>query len=153
MAQLPASKARAARRNTALNVDIGQHMRWVREAYEARNPLQGGLNQWAEALEISRTMLSRVERGEQTASVDVLNRFCYFSGATLDFLFWGLLAPHMDRWLADALRTAHPTRVVEMEDFVSDRAKRRGLRPERLAPRRRHRTVTRDPYLAALPDQ
>jgi transcriptional regulator with XRE-family HTH domain len=132
------------RRNDALNLTIGEHMRWIREAYEDQEPLHHGVNQWAEALGVSAAMLSRVERGEQTPSIDLLNRFCYFSGASLDFVFWRVLVPHMDQWLIEALRKTHPTRVVEMADFLSDRAMMLRTKPLRRGPRQRRRRRTHD---------
>src|SRR5947209_395643 len=70
--------------------NMGKRIRWVREAYEEREKLQHSQAQWAQALGVSKTMMSRIESG-QIAPIDILFRIIYRSGASLDYLVWGVL--------------------------------------------------------------
>jgi transcriptional regulator with XRE-family HTH domain len=135
----PRSQPTRAARRQQLNQRIGERLGWIREEYERREPLHHGVGQWARALGVSASLLSRVERGEQTASLDLIDRICYFSGASVDFVFWGLLTPYMDPWLADALRRAHPTRIEELADFQRRRALMLQTSPIRPVRRQRRR--------------
>jgi DNA-binding XRE family transcriptional regulator len=100
---------------------IGQRLRWIREAYEAREPLQHSQQQWAQALGIPPSTLSRWENGKQIPQLNVLLDLVYLSGATMDYVFFGTLSRAMLPWLRDALLHAHPGRLVLEGEFVSRR--------------------------------
>ena len=124
---------------------IGARMRWIREAYEAREPFAHSQKQWAEALDIQASLLSRFENGNQMAPPDILIRLVYYSGASMDYLFFGVLSEDMLPWLRKVLAAAHPTDVSSSRAFLSDRDVKLRSGPIRQARTRQRRLAKRGP--------
>lgn len=124
---------------------IGGRMRWIREAYEAREPFAHSQQQWAAAFDIQASLLSRFENGKQMAPPDVLIRLMWFTGASMDYLFFGVLSDDMLPWLRKALAAAHPTDVSSKHAFLSHRDVSLRSGPLRQARTRQRRLVKRGP--------
>jgi hypothetical protein len=141
---LPAAVLSRERARRLWAEQMGQRIRWLREAYEEQQPGRHSQTQWAEALGITTEMMHRIEHGK-SFPWDVLFRIIYRSGACLDYLVWG--APNPDStlpWLFERLTKAHPE-LVPIDRFRRERS--RDLmkdpieRPERT-------TKARGPYKA-----
>ena len=99
--------------------DIGKRLRWLREAYEQREPLHHGQAQWAQAFGISPPSLSRYEAGLISPPAYVLSDIALQSDASMDYLFFGVLSADMPPWLRQSLLTAHPGELLLPETFES----------------------------------
>jgi transcriptional regulator with XRE-family HTH domain len=119
---VPIGLAAIRRANAAMIRQIGEKLRWIREAYEAREPLRHSQAQWAEALGIEASQLSRIENGKQMPPPDILFRVVYLSGASMDYVFFSVVSPEMMLpWLCQALIEAHPTQLKSVDAFLVDR--------------------------------
>jgi hypothetical protein len=115
---VPSSAARA----DALQ-RVGERLRWVREAYEEREPLQHSQAQWARALRISPEMLNRIELGRTQAPMHILQRIIYYSGASPAYVLFGVIGDgYMVAWLEKALRTHHAEELSTLPKFRELRA-------------------------------
>ena len=103
---------------------MGLRVRWIREAYEAREPFQHSQAQWAASLGITPEMLNRIELGKHIPH-DVVFRVIYRSGASLDYLVWGVLEEgRMLDWLYLSLKASHRAELVTDRKFREIRSKR-----------------------------
>jgi len=100
---------------------IGKRVRWVREAYDAREPGQHTQQMWADALGINGATLSRWENGKMLPMVDIFYRFTFLTGADFNYLFFGVLSARMIPWLRDQLAQMHPAELHEEAAFFRDR--------------------------------
>lgn len=108
----------------AMNLQIGRRVRWLREAYEKREPFRHSQAQWAEALQITREMFNRIELG-RSVPLDVILRIIYRSGASLDYVFWGVLDRHsMLEWLYQSLLADHRADLQTLDRFQATRSRR-----------------------------
>jgi transcriptional regulator with XRE-family HTH domain len=115
------SKSSDARRDTLLRV--GERLRWLREAYEEREPLHHAQAQWARALRISPEMLNRIELGRTQAPMHVLQRIIYYSGASPAYVLFGVIGDgYMAEWLEAALLAHHATELSTLPKFRELRA-------------------------------
>lgn len=113
----------AAARREALE-RVGERLRWLREAYEAREPLRHSQAQWARVLRITPEMLNRIELGRTQAPMHVLQRLIYYLGASPGYVLFGVVQDgYMVRWLEQALIQAHPGELSTLPKFREDRAK------------------------------
>ena len=118
--------ARGERTNEviALNRQIGVRVRWIREAYEKREPFQHSQAQWAKALGITPEMLNRIELGRHTP-LDIILRITYRSGACVDYVFWGVpIRELMLDWLYLSLLADHRRELLTVDQFLKVRSKR-----------------------------
>jgi transcriptional regulator with XRE-family HTH domain len=110
-----------------LLAEIGERLRWVREAHESLEPLQHSQAQWAAALGVSASSLSRWESGKQLPILQVLHDHVYLSGVDFNYLFFGVLSSRMMPTIRDVLAKAHPELQPEAAFFrVRDRIAQRG---------------------------
>jgi len=104
-------------------VRVGERLRWVREAYEEREPLQHAQAQWARALRISAEMLNRIELGRTQAPMHVLQRLIYYSGASPAYVLFGVTGDgYMAAWLERALLSRHAAELSTLPKFRELRA-------------------------------
>jgi transcriptional regulator with XRE-family HTH domain len=131
--------------NAELLRGIGERMRWIREAYEAAEPLRHSQAQWATALDLQASQLSRFENGKQMAPPDILIRLVFYSGASMDYLFFRVVSEEMMvPWLCHALLAAHPGQLLTTGAFLSDRdVKLRSAPIHRARKKRQRRLVKR----------
>jgi transcriptional regulator with XRE-family HTH domain len=126
-----------------LLTQVGQRLRWVREAFEAREPGQHTQEKWAAAFGISAASLSRWESGKMLPMLDVLYRHVYFTGTTFDYVFFGVLSAQIVPWLRDDLATKHPTELQDEAGFFLDRDRRIEIGLLRRAPTPKRRAAPR----------
>lgn len=102
---------------------IGERLRWVREAYEAREPGFHSQAQWARALRITPEMMNRIELGRAWLAPHILQRVIYYTGVSADYVLFGVVADgYMMQWLEAALKVAHPTELRSLPRFREDRS-------------------------------
>jgi hypothetical protein len=102
---------------------VGERLRWVREAYEEREPLQHAQVQWARALRISPEMLNRIELGRTQAPMHVLQRIIYYSGASPAYALFGVIGDgYMAGWLEKALLAHHAAELSTFPKFREQRS-------------------------------
>ena len=131
---------------------IGERIRWVREAYEQRWPLENSQEQWAAAFDMQASQLSRFETGKQFPPPDVVMRIVYIAGVSLEYVYFGVLDEEFTvPWLREALAIAHPTQLVSTEQFLSHRAVVHGAMPLRQA-QKRQRPLQRKQRKKKKPD-
>ena len=107
-----------------MNRRIGQRVRWIREAYEKREPFRHSQAQWAKALQITPEMLNRIELG-RSVPLDVILRIIYRSGASCDYVFWGVLDPAaMLEWLHQSLLADHRSDLERADRWAQTRSRR-----------------------------
>jgi hypothetical protein len=110
-----------ARRDTLLRV--GERLRWVREAWEEREPLHHAQAQWARAMHISPEMLNRIELGRTQAPMHVFQRIIYYSGASPAYVLFGVIGDnYMYEWLETALLSRHAAELSTLPKFRELRA-------------------------------
>ena len=110
-----------ARRDTLRRV--GERLRWVREAFEARKPLHHSQAQWAKVLRISPEMLNRIELGRTQAPMHILQRIIYYSGASPAYVLFGVIGDgYMAEWLEEALVAKHAAELSTLPKFRELRA-------------------------------
>ena len=128
---------------------VGERLRWLREEYEAREPLKHSQAQWARVLRITPAMLNRIELGRTQAPMHVLQRLIYYLGASPGYVLFGVIQDgYMVRWLEQALLHAHPGEFVTLPKFREDRSRNLlaiEAPPERSDGRGRHRYRPRKP--------
>jgi len=113
--------ARKARKASLQN--IGARLRWLREAFEAREPLRHSQAQWARALRITPEMLNRIELGRTQAPMHVLQRIIYFSGASANFVLFGVVGDGVTLdWLEQDLLEGHAIDLRTLPNFLEGRA-------------------------------
>lgn len=103
--------------------EIGQRIRWLREACEQLDPGHHSLTQWAAALGYDHTSLSRWERGQHLPRVDIIWRIVQATQTDWNYVFHGIVAPEMPERLRATLLAAHPRDLVEQEVFYRERAR------------------------------
>ena len=107
-----------------MNRQIGVRVRWIREAYEKREPFHHSQAQWARALGITPEMLNRIELGK-SIPLDVILRIIYRSGACVDYVFWGVLDRRlMLDWLYLSLLADHRAALTTVDRFLKVRSRR-----------------------------
>src|SRR5215472_8292266 len=89
-----------------VNKRIGQRVRWIRDAHEEHDRFHNSQAQWATSLDIPPSDLSRYERGEKLIPVDFIITISQLSGATEQYLLYGVLdeTDRMEPWLRKALK-------------------------------------------------
>jgi transcriptional regulator with XRE-family HTH domain len=128
-----------------LLVEIGDRLRWVREAHEILEPLQHSQAQWAAALGVSASSLSRWESGKQLPILQVLENHVYLSGVDFNYLFFGVLSSRILPKVRDVLRREHPE-LYDEEVYFRDRDRRLQINPLRqVLPRQRRARKPRNP--------
>jgi transcriptional regulator with XRE-family HTH domain len=128
-----------------LLAEIGERLRWVREAHESLEPLQHSQAQWAAALGVSASSLSRWESGKQLPILQVLENHVYLSGVDFNYLFFGVLSSRIIPRIRDVLLREHPELHNEVAYF-RDRDHRLQISPLRQAiPRQRRARKSRSP--------
>lgn len=115
--------AKDAHHAQALQRDFGERLRWLRLAWEEREPGRHSQEQWAEALGVNIAAVSRWERGVSPMPPDMVWRVVMAMDATWDYLFGGLIGPGMEPWLAAHLRKRYPKAIVEQKALRSIRDK------------------------------
>jgi hypothetical protein len=139
-----AARGERAKEITELNRQIGERVRWIREAYEKREPFRHSQAQWARALQITPEMMNRIELG-RSVPLDVILRIIYRSGACVDYVFWGVLDRRlMLEWLYLSLLADHRAALTTVDRFLKTRSKR--LRRIKLAGPARNSGRGRGPY-------
>lgn len=114
--------AERAAEKALLHRRIGERVRWVREAYEAKQPLHHSQTQWAQALRISVEMMNRIELGKCTPGWDVMARISGFCGVGMDYFVFGAVdAVGVKPWLYQALMTAHPKVLLDRAHWLESR--------------------------------
>ena len=142
---MPSGLAAIRRANAAMIRQIGEKLRWIREAYEAREPLRHSQQQWAEALGIEASQLSRIENGKQMPPPDILFRVVYLSGASMDYVFFSVVSEEvMLPWLCKALLETHPIPLKSVETFLVDRGALLESLPLSSTQKRQRRLVKRN---------
>ena len=102
---------------------VGERLRWVRESYEAHEPMQHSQAQWARALRISPEMLNRIELGRTQAPMHVLQRIIYYSRASPSYVLFGVIGDgHMAAWLEKALLAQHAADLSTLPKFREQRS-------------------------------
>jgi transcriptional regulator with XRE-family HTH domain len=128
-----------------LLAEIGERLRWVREAHEILEPLQHSQAQWAAALGVSASSLSRWESGKQLPILQVLENHVYLSGVDFNYLFFGVLSSKIMPKIREVLQREHPELHNEALYF-RDRDRRLQTSPLRQAmPRQRRARRSRSP--------
>jgi len=111
-----------------MRAEVGDRLRWVREAFEARQPGQHTQAAWAVNFGVSAASFSRWESGKLLPNLDALYRLVYLTGCDFNYVFFGVLSGQIVPWLRDELARAHPELHHEAEFFlVRDRTA--GMRP------------------------
>lgn len=103
--------------------EIGERIRWLREACEHLDPGHHSQSQWAAALGYDHTSLSRWERGQHLPRVDIIWRIVQATQTDWNYVFHGIVAPEMPERLRATLLAAHPRDLVEQEVFYRERAR------------------------------
>jgi hypothetical protein len=81
-------------------------------------------HKWARALQITPEMLNRIELG-RSIPLDIILRIIYRSGASLDYLFWGVLDERaMLHWLYLSLLSDHRRELTSLDQFQKTRSRR-----------------------------
>jgi hypothetical protein len=107
-----------------MNRHIGMRVRWIREAYEKREPFRHSQAAWAAALRVTPEMLNRIELG-RSVPLDVILRIIYRSGASCDYVFWGVLDPGaMLEWLHQSLLADHRADLTRADPWLQTRSRR-----------------------------
>jgi transcriptional regulator with XRE-family HTH domain len=105
---------------------IGRRLVWLRQA------LGHSQADWARELRISNQQLNKWEAGTRLPNIDALVTICDASGASMDYLFRGLLTPEMNPELLQILYDEHGSELV-----LRMRASRQSAVPSRVTPGRR----------------
>lgn len=102
--------------------EIGDHLRWWREAWETIDPGRHSQQQWAEFFGIQKSTLSRWESGTTVPNLDKLVTIVLTTGATMDYVFFGVYSPDMPKAVVSALREAQPG-LIPAEMFATWRGR------------------------------
>ena len=117
------SKPHRIERRTLLG-QIGQRIRWVRQAYEDCEPGKHSQAQWARALGITPETYNRIELGRFMASPEVLIRIIHFSGISADYVLFGVLDDLVILdWLNRALHREHGAHLLSRAKYQRLRLK------------------------------
>lgn len=93
--------------------EFGNHLRWLREAYEEVEPLHHSQGQWASLFGVTQSQLSRWESGIQPPDLDILLEIDLTTQATLDYLFYGAVSKRMPGDVRAVLLARHPALMNE----------------------------------------
>jgi transcriptional regulator with XRE-family HTH domain len=85
---------------------VGVRLQWLRVA------LGHTQAEWARELRISNQQLNKWEAGTRLPNIDALITICDASGASMDYLFRGLLTPEMEPELLQVLFDAHGSELI-----------------------------------------
>ena len=107
---------------TRFRTEAGLRLRWLREAYEKKEPGRHSQRQWADALGISQFVLNRIELGNTTPPAEVIARIVYSTWASPGYWMFGVIGDGwMPAWLEESLMEGHALHLTLFDVFLRRR--------------------------------
>jgi transcriptional regulator with XRE-family HTH domain len=96
---------------------MGNHLRWLREAYEEIQPGHHMQAQWAAMLGVNASQLSRWENGTQVPHLDQLATIVFSTRCSFDYLILGVVSWSMASDVREILFRDHGLELNEPDDW------------------------------------